>query len=245
MICSPTTFWAERTRRRRKWNLNPSGDLMSEWDFLWGLTGQALEDAMTSGATYEEWAYIEREIDRELVAGHTTNVFVFADGENVSAKLHEQINAEVRHLVDAWSAKVYARQKDPATQGWHAVAQDSNGELKEIRLFGGPEKNKVDKKIIKDMRSVVSNCAPAETTIFLVTSDSDFGPAVSELRSKGVKVIGLGEEKSPERLRKRFDRFIELYRPEDGTEDEEGDGAYDHIPPPSWFKGGSDAYRYG
>ena len=33
---------------------------MSEWDFLWGLEGQELIDAMTSGVTYDDWAYIER-----------------------------------------------------------------------------------------------------------------------------------------------------------------------------------------
>lgn len=35
--------------------------LMSEWDFLWGLSGQELEDAMTSGGTDEDWAYIEEQ----------------------------------------------------------------------------------------------------------------------------------------------------------------------------------------
>ena len=33
---------------------------MSEWDFLWDLEGQELIDAMTSGGTYDDWAYIER-----------------------------------------------------------------------------------------------------------------------------------------------------------------------------------------
>lgn len=33
---------------------------MSEWDFLWGLEGQELMDAMSSGGTYDDWAYIER-----------------------------------------------------------------------------------------------------------------------------------------------------------------------------------------
>jgi len=32
---------------------------MSEWDFLWDLSGQELEDAMASGGTAEDWAYIE------------------------------------------------------------------------------------------------------------------------------------------------------------------------------------------
>ena len=32
---------------------------MSEWDFLWGLKGQELEDAMSSGGTAEDWDYVE------------------------------------------------------------------------------------------------------------------------------------------------------------------------------------------
>lgn len=39
---------------------------MSEWDFLHGLTGQELDDAMSTGATAEEWALIEaREAEEE------------------------------------------------------------------------------------------------------------------------------------------------------------------------------------
>lgn len=37
---------------------------MSEWDFLWGLKGQELIDAMTSGGTYDDWAYLE-EMERK------------------------------------------------------------------------------------------------------------------------------------------------------------------------------------
>ena len=33
---------------------------MSEWDFLWDLKGEALEGAMTTGATKADWDYIER-----------------------------------------------------------------------------------------------------------------------------------------------------------------------------------------
>jgi hypothetical protein len=34
---------------------------MSEWDFLWGLSGQELEDAMLSGGTSDDWAYVEEQ----------------------------------------------------------------------------------------------------------------------------------------------------------------------------------------
>lgn len=33
--------------------------VMGDWDFLHGLSGQELEDAMSSGATAEEWEWIE------------------------------------------------------------------------------------------------------------------------------------------------------------------------------------------
>ncbi len=39
---------------------------MSEWDFLWGLEGQELIDALTAGSTYDDWAYIE-EMDDTLL----------------------------------------------------------------------------------------------------------------------------------------------------------------------------------
>ena len=38
---------------------------MSDWDFLWGLSGKELEDAMTSGGTAADWADIEEQERRE------------------------------------------------------------------------------------------------------------------------------------------------------------------------------------
>jgi hypothetical protein len=38
---------------------------MSEWEFAHGLTGQELLDALSSGATEEEWAYIEAQEQQE------------------------------------------------------------------------------------------------------------------------------------------------------------------------------------
>lgn len=37
---------------------------MSEWDFLWDLSGQELEDAISSGGTATDWRYVE-EKERE------------------------------------------------------------------------------------------------------------------------------------------------------------------------------------
>ena len=196
---------------------------------------------MSSGATYEEWGLIEQELDRELIGPNGKIVMVFVDGENVPAKCYDQIRSHVEWLVDQQQAKVYARQKDGATQRWHEVSRESG--IKEIRLYGGPVKNKVDKKIIKDMKAFVGKCVPSETTLFLVTSDTDFATTVKELREIGIKVIGFGEAKSSMRLRNAYDKFFEL-QPEQASEDDEDEDWCEDQPLPSWYVGGSEAYRY-
>ena len=219
---------------------------MSEWDFAFGLTGQALEDALSSGATYEEWDIIERELEREIAVGdHGKNVFAFIDAENVPSKYWEQIEYRMSCLVDNWSGKVYALQKDHATMSWHEVAK-ANDCLKEIRLSGGPAKNKVDKKIIRDIRRLIGNCVPAETCVIIVSSDSDYRVVVAELKEAGVRVIGIGEVRANENYKQSFNRFFELDRFEVGDIDESDDvDESSSAPLPSWFVGGSDAYRYG
>ena len=92
---------------------------------------------------------------------------------------------------------------------WHEVAK-ANDCLKEIRLSGGSAKNKVDKKIIRDIRRLIGNCIPAETCVFIVSSDSDYRGVVAELKASGVRVIGIGETKANENYKKSFNRFFEL-----------------------------------
>ena len=193
---------------------------MSEWDFAFGLTGQALEDALSTGATYEEWGMIEQELEREIAVGdHGKNVFAFIDAENVPSKFYDQIDPIISYLADSWYGKVYALQKDNATMGWHEVVM-GNDALKEIRLAGGPAKNKVDTKIIKDIRRLIGNYAPAETCVFIVSSDSDYKGVVGELKEAGFRVIGIGEAKSKESYRNSFDSFIELEEYEFDDEDD-------------------------
>ena len=219
---------------------------MSEWDFAFELTGQALEDALSSGATYAEWAMIEQELEREIAVGnHGKNVFTFIDAENVPSKYWELIQSRISFLVDKWRGKLYALQKDHATMGWHEVAK-TNDCLEEIRLSGGPAKNKVDKKIIRDIRRLTENCIPAETCVIIVSSDSDYRVVVAELKEAGVRVIGIGEVKANENYKQSFNRFFELDRFEVGDIDESDDvDESSSAPLPSWFAGGSDAYRYG
>ena len=200
------------------------GHKMSEWDFAFGLTGQALEDALSTGATYEEWAMIEQELEREVIGDHGKNVFAFIDAENIPSKFWEEIERCISYFVDRWSAKVYALQKDHATMGWHEVAK-SKDNVKEIRLCGGPAKNKVDKKIIRDIRKLIGNCTPTGTCVFIVSSDSDYRVAVTELKEAGVHVVGIGEAKANDEYKQSFHSFIELDECEYDDEDADFLGA--------------------
>ena len=200
---------------------------MSEWEFLWGLTGQALEDAMVCGYSKEDPPYIERQIEyvNDVLTAHINgnplesvisddselvlpNLKVFIDGENISAKSYETIKRVLHNIGEEADVSVYGLQKDPAPQGWHAIALAEEN-MTERRLCGPPGKNKCDKKIMKDMEKTCREEYP-DRFLVLVTSDADFVPAVQAYRKEEFVVIGIGEKKPPERLRKAYTKFIEL-----------------------------------
>ena len=138
---------------------------MSDWDFLWNLEGQELPDAMATGATYEEWAYIEAQeyknknttfsIDEDhvFIDEYHGDIALFIDGENISSKHAKQILEIANEIGTIAVAKVYRLQKDEHTKKWTEKAKEN--EIKDIRLCGKPEENKVDNKIIRDMKKTI------------------------------------------------------------------------------------------
>jgi hypothetical protein len=56
---------------------------MSEWDFLWGLSGQELEDAMTSGGASDDWAYFEEQ-ERKKRKGEWEQLKALRDNGQIS-----------------------------------------------------------------------------------------------------------------------------------------------------------------
>ncbi|MDU8911782.1 NYN domain-containing protein [Aestuariicoccus sp. MJ-SS9] len=53
----------------------------------------------------------------------------------------------------------------------------------------------------------------AVDTFVLASSDGDFGHLAYHLRERGFDVLGIGEDKAPERFRKACSRFVEIARP--------------------------------
>ena len=210
---------------------------MSEWDFLWGLTGEALMDAMATGGTAEDWAYIEEHEGRQSMLNNKEsrnvirkpmqnikksrnasrktpapsvkkkNTLLLIDGENISYKRADSIMKAVKDQGVLYAGKVYGRQKDASTKGWSEKAKEY--EIQDIRLYGKPQKDKADKKIVKDARKEVARNKNIDV-VCIVTSDGGYVDTIKELRSQGKRVVIVGEKKAPEALRKACSRFIEI-----------------------------------
>ena len=66
-------------------------------------------------------------------------------------------------------------------------------------MCGEPEKDKIDKKIKKDIKKSLAN--EAGDIICLVTSDGGYEDIVKEVQMSGKQIIVMGEKKAPPRLR--------------------------------------------
>lgn len=135
------------------------------------------------------------------------NTALFIDGENISSKKAEQIMkiADKQGLVG--TRKVYGLQKQKPTKHWSDKAKDLD--IKDIRLCGNPEKDKVDKKIQKDAKNEIQNNKSVDI-VCIATSDKGYTETIKELRKQGKKVIGIGEKKAPKVLRDACSEFIEI-----------------------------------
>lgn len=98
-------------------------------------------------------------------------------------------------------------QKDTRTKSWSDQAKDLG--IEDIRLCGNPEKDKVDKKIQKDVKKEIENNKLVDV-VCIVTSDKGYTETVRELRRQGKRVVGIGEKKAPKELRDACSKFIEI-----------------------------------
>ena len=135
------------------------------------------------------------------------NAALFIDGENISSKKVERIKKAAQKVGVLDESKVYGLQKDEHTRSWSEKAKEED--IKDIRLSGGPDKDKVDKKIQKDAKKIIKNNKSIDV-VCIATSDGGYVDTIKELRSQGKKVVVIGEEKAPDELREPCSEFIEI-----------------------------------
>ena len=131
---------------------------------------------------------------------------ILVDGENISANNADKIVAISNRLGTVTERKVYHHQKDQATRQWTEVSK--GGAYKDIRLFGDPAKDKVDRKIQKDARRYLNE--PDVATVCVVTSDGGFRCLAEDAAAAGKKLCFIGGKKPSRRLRNTGAQFMKL-----------------------------------
>ena len=132
-------------------------------------------------------------------------IALFIDGENVSSRKRNVIFKNVRQKGELDFAKVYGLQKDPSTLNWKKAA-DTSDWLQDIRLSGGPEEDKVDKKIQKDARRIMND--KNIDIICFATSDAGFTDTIKDIREHGKDVVLICESKAPDKLKKAANKYV-------------------------------------
>ncbi len=134
-------------------------------------------------------------------------VVAYIDSENISAKEYDVISAIINREGKLAHANVYGIKNDKCTKNWSDVAKNQRA-LKDIRLSGGPAKNKVDKRIIRDMYMELKNNDDIDVVV-LVSSDHGYSQAVRDLKETGKEVIIVGRNIS-ESLKKAGNAYCEI-----------------------------------
>jgi len=162
---------------------------------------RTITENKTSGFSVEKEAKKKRKNDK------IKNTILLIDGENISSKKAEQIIKIAEQQGKICLSKVYGIQKDQHTEGWSDKAKEYG--LKDIRLCGGPQKDKVDKKIQRDAIKEIKNNKNVDT-VCIATSDKGYIETIRELRQHGKRVVVIGEQKATKDLRNSCNKFSEI-----------------------------------
>lgn len=130
---------------------------------------------------------------------------VLIDADNVLSKHAEAILKEIGTIGEPALRRVYGDWSSPQLAGWKSTARDL-GLVMHQQSANTKGKNASDIGLVIDAMDILH--AGKFDGFALVSSDSDFTRLASRIREEGLEVIGIGEAKTPESLRKVCNRFI-------------------------------------
>lgn len=130
---------------------------------------------------------------------------VLIDADNVLARHAEAILKEISTIGEPALRRVYGDWSSTQLAGWKAKARDL-GLVMHQQSANTKGKNASDIGLVIDAMDILH--AGKFDGFVLVSSDSDFTRLASRIREEGLEVIGIGEAKTPESLRKVCNRFI-------------------------------------
>ena len=142
--------------------------------------------------------------DDEYESSHQSvkkkNTMVFIDAESVSANHCSGIIGQCKSVGEIYETRYYALQKDSSTAAWKSVAKQYS--IKPILMSGEASHNKIDNKIIKDIKSIIETNKGID--IFCIASkDGDYSGVVEYVRSKKKRVVVLAMKNTSKRLKSK------------------------------------------
>ena len=135
-------------------------------------------------------------------------IALFIDCENISHKYIDKIIEELANYGEVHIRKAYGDWTNPSLKSWNEKLFDYSLEPMHQPPYT-TTKNATDIKMTVDIMKIMCN-NPNINYIALATSDSDFTPLVTEIRSQAIQVIGFGEGKTSNVLQKACSEFIEV-----------------------------------
>ena len=153
-----------------------------------------------------------RNIGKPDPEGPTARLAVLIDADNAQASVIEGILAEVASHGEAIVKRIYGDFTSTRSSSWKGILQKLA--IKPVQQFAYTTgKNATDSTLIIDAMDLLYT--GKFDGFCLVTSDSDFTGLATRLREEGVRVLGFGEQKTPDAFRNACDKFIytEVLRP--------------------------------
>ena len=132
---------------------------------------------------------------------------VLIDADNIPARNIEAVLDEIAGLGEPSVRRVYGDWSSSSLTQWKEKAR-SLGLVMHQQSANTKGKNASDIGLVIDAMDIL-HLGKVDGFV-LVSSDSDFTRLASRIREDGLQVIGVGEEKTPESLRKVCNRFIFL-----------------------------------
>ena len=140
-----------------------------------------------------------------MARDETKLLAVLIDADNVLARHAEAILKEIGTIGEPALRRVYGDWSSTQLAGWKAKARDL-GLVMHQESANTKGKNASDIGLVIDAMDILH--AGKFDGFVLVSSDSDFTRLASRIREEGLEVVGIGEAKTPESLRKVCNRFI-------------------------------------
>lgn len=130
---------------------------------------------------------------------------VLIDADNVSYSSVKPMMEEIAKYGTPTFKRIYGDWTKPNTSGWKSVLLENA--ITPIQQYGYTVgKNATDSAMIIDAMDILYS--ERVEGFCIVSSDSDFTRLATRLREAGMKVIGIGEKKTPEPFITACDKFI-------------------------------------